>query len=114
MSRNSKSARLHREARARKGQAGPSSTQPQHGKRNRVARGGCWWAGGKQERRSQPALPPPPPAFVFEAKGFGVTLDMTSDHGAAYSAYAASKCTSKAMYRIESGVKTLLMSHGVF
>ena len=35
MSRNSKNARLHAEARARKGNAGPKQTEPKHGKRKR-------------------------------------------------------------------------------
>jgi hypothetical protein len=34
MSRNSKNARLIQEARARKGQRGPSRTEPKHGKVN--------------------------------------------------------------------------------
>ena len=36
MSRNSKNARLHSEARARKGTKGPSQTVAVHGKRNRT------------------------------------------------------------------------------
>lgn len=36
MSRNSKNARLHAEARARKGNAGPKQTTPKHGKKVRA------------------------------------------------------------------------------
>jgi len=37
MSRNSKNARLHHEARQRKGTKGPAKTQPKHGKTK------AWW-----------------------------------------------------------------------
>lgn len=46
MSRNSKNARLHAEARARKGNAGPKATTPKHGKRTRA------WANQPGVKRS--------------------------------------------------------------